>query len=246
MVPDATPPPVLPAGLPSAPGDLESIEVDSSTWGVDASSVSGWTGGDARDGAARRQFRAFVLLGLAAVVVAALVALALPRTLEEHPAQQATSEPVVAAPPAPAVPATSAPVTAPEPEPAAVVIADPDTPAAPHGTKTTRPTGSSGGGSGLVHTPIRTAKAGAQLQFKARLSSTASYGEVLLNYRALGATVWDNQPMYAQGDTWSTTLSISGPLAQGFEYFILARAPDGDHPPLSAGSFRSPYQVAVR
>lgn len=248
MVPDLTPAPVTPPHLPPSLGAGSDIEVDSSTWGLDADDVSRWGQTDEVTGqAARRQFRAFVLLGVAAVTVAVLVALALPRTLEQHHSVPAPAPPAPVVEPASTTPIgpeepAAEPTPAPTPGPATTapspVARSPASARAPPTTASHAPS--------LSHTPIRTAKAGSQLQFKAKLTGASGYGEVLLNYRALGATVWSNQPMYAQGDMLIATLSISGPLAQGFEYFILARSSDGEQPPLSAGSFRAPYQVAVQ
>ena len=73
-----------------------------------------------------------------------------------------------------------------------------------------------------------------------RITGKGEYDDIRVNYRALGGTVWSNQPMYPTGDGYVASLVATGILEKGFEYFILARPADPDLPPLSSGTFTGP------
>ncbi len=258
MVPDMTPAPEDRVRVLSA-APTQNIESDLTDWEVDPSSVSR---ADSEE-QGRRQLRTFVLLGLLAVLVAGAVGLALPSTVEPHGSGSIGARAESTAKPAekplavePASPPERAGATA-ETAPATTTTTAVATTTTPSATGAVSSRSSKGGGSstrsapesrapGLSHSPVQSAKAGQQVEIRARLVSAPDYKEVLLNYRALGSTVWSNQPMFTQGDALVGSLAVAGPLAGGFEYFILARSDNPDLPALSSGSFRAPYKVTVQ
>ena len=86
---------------------------------------------------------------------------------------------------------------------------------------------------------------GQKVDLKVRITGKGEYDDIRVNYRALGGTVWSNQPMYPTGDGYVASLVATGILEKGFEYFILARPADPDLPPLSSGTYREPHAVVV-
>lgn len=260
MVPDMTP--VPDEGVRRLSGVASpDIEVDAATWGDAERSVSR----SVASASPTSQIRTYVLLGLLAVLVAGAVGLALPSTLEEHTGGTISR---AAAPDERPALALSAPAEDPPPVPAAdPVLATPTTSGEASAASSASPAVASGSGGrssrstsggtkpessvrstkpALTHSPLTQAKMGQTVTIKAKLAGGADYGEVLLNYRASGATVWSNQPMYAQGDALATSLMVSESFAKGFEYFILARSDKAELPALSSGSFKAPYKVSVQ
>jgi eukaryotic-like serine/threonine-protein kinase len=142
----------------------------------------------------------------------------------------ATARPAETVKKAPVADATPAATTATAPSPTAPVT----TPAA-----VAPPTAS------LDHTAVTSAAVGASLLITANVQGSSAYDQVLVRYRPSGTARWESRSMFGSNGQYSARIAVDESMASGIEYFIDARASEGDLPALKSGTSRDPYRIVV-